>query len=65
MLKVKDSDLNLLANPKLFLQILMFVFQSKDELYYFLVRLGKKHGLSYLRNYYTAIDKYLPIANNE
>lgn len=51
-LKIEESDMYLLANPKLYLLILMYVFSSKDELYYFLVRIGKKHGLWYLRNFY-------------
>ncbi len=55
----------MLDNAKLYLLILMYVVESKDELYYFFVRIGKKYGLWYLRNHYTDIDKYLPIFHNE
>ena len=43
----------------------MFVVESKDELYYFFARIGKRHGHWYLRNCYDDIDKYLPINHNE
>jgi len=45
---IEESDLSVLKNPKLFLLILIFLFGSKDELYCFLVRISKRHGLHYL-----------------
>ena len=45
--------------------ILMYIFPSKDEMYFFLVRISKEYGLSYLHKYYEVIDKYMPIPHNE
>lgn len=61
----QDGDTNILENPKLLMMILMFLFPTKDSLYYFLVRLNKKHGLAFLQKHYAFIDAYLPLRNNE
>jgi hypothetical protein len=45
---IKESDTNFLKNPKVFFLILMFAMESKDDLYYFLVRISKKHGIYFL-----------------
>jgi len=44
---------------------MMYTFDSKDELYFFLVNISKCYGLEYLREYYLIIDKYLPMKHNE
>lgn len=41
----------------------MFALTSKDEMYYFLVRLNKKYGVKYIQKYYSVIDSFLPIAH--
>ena len=45
---IEESDLSVLKNPKVYLMILIYLFGSKDELYYFFVRISKQHGLQYL-----------------
>jgi hypothetical protein len=45
---VEESDRNILKNPKLFFNILMFTYSSKDEMYYFLARLSKQYGVKNL-----------------
>ena len=55
----------LIKNPKVFLLILMGAYESKDELFYFLVRISKKNGLHFLQKYYDVIDKYLPMSHHE
>mmetsp|Transcript_4420 Transcript_4420/g.7512 ORF Transcript_4420/g.7512 Transcript_4420/m.7512 type:complete len:273 (-) Transcript_4420:1885-2703(-) len=43
----------------------MFVFGSKDELYFFLTRFSKRYGLRYLQKHYDFMDKYLPLGHIE
>lgn len=58
---IEDSDLEVIKNPKVFFLILMFTYQSKDEMYYFLVRLNKRNGIKYVQKYFHVIDSFLPI----
>ena len=60
-----ESDINILKNPKLMTLIYLYVFPSKDELYYFLVRWSKKYGIEFLQDQFEIIDKYLPISHLE
>lgn len=47
------------------MMILMYVFPTKDSLYYFLARLNKKNGIAFLKNHYDEIDKNMLMRNNE
>ena len=64
-LEVKISDVSIVENVKIYVLIMMYTFDSKDELYFFLVNISKRYGLEYLREYYLIIDKYLPMKHNE
>ena len=45
--------------------IMLYLHQTKDSLYHFLVRLNKSVGISFLNKHYDTIDKYLPFKHNE
>jgi hypothetical protein len=63
--QLQPCDFSIIENPKVFMMILVYMFTTKDSLYYFLVRLNKKNGVTFLQNHYNYIDAYLPIKNNE
>jgi len=64
-LKPYDFDFQILNNMKVYFLILMFAFDSKDDLYLYLSRISKKHGVFYLQNYYEIIDRFLPVPHKE
>lgn len=43
----------------------MFAFDNKDDLYLYLSRISKRHGVYYLQNYYEIIDRFLPVPHKE
>ena len=43
----------------------MFLFTSKDEVYYFLIRLSKRWGLELLQEHFSFIDRFLPLPHIE
>jgi hypothetical protein len=46
--QIEPSDLDILKNDKVFLMILLYVYSTKDQLYYFLSRLNKSVGIRIL-----------------
>lgn len=43
----------------------MYLFNTKDQLYFFLARLSKQQGIRILQQHYNLIDQYLPMRHNE
>jgi len=62
---IEISDLEVVKNPKVLMLIFLYLFSTKDSLYFFLVRLNKNVGIAMLQKHYSIIDKYLPFRHNE
>ena len=47
------------------LLIFLYLFDTKDKFYWFLVILSKSVGINLLQKHFSTIDKYLPFKHNE
>ena len=54
-----------MENDKIYFLVLLYAFESKDELYHYLTRVSKRYGVRFLQTNYEVIDKYLPIPHAE